>query len=264
MCEETSGMVAVTKKPIPAGHACGLQQSPRSVSLRQVAHGLEVVTDLTRPRHRHLDAYATVIVSGSFEESSYAGRVRTMAGDVLVHPQLDTHENHHVSSAVKLIRLPWIDRSGTGGLYRLDDLDELVRIAESDVCEASERLAHAIYHGLSMACGLRNDWPDRLAADLSNDASLSFRDWAHTHGLVPETVSRGFSKAYGVTPEVFRAELKTKAAWLRITRVHDDRLGAIAAEAGFADQAHMTRWIHRLTGLSPTAWRLLATKHPLS
>ncbi|MGH8156984.1 MAG: helix-turn-helix domain-containing protein [Rhodanobacter sp.] len=207
-------------------------------------------------RHRHLCAYATVVVSGSFEESSYAGRIRAVAGDVLVHPDLDAHENHRVSSTVKLIRLPWLDHSGMGGFYHLKGLDELVCIAEKDVHEARERLAAEICRGSSIPIGKRNDWPDQLSADLVCDTSLSLGDWAHAHRLTPETVSRGFSKAYGIAPEVFRAELKTKTAWFRITRACD-RLGSIATETGFADQAHMTRWIHRLTGLSPTAWRLL-------
>lgn len=258
--EAAPATIPTQGKPLPARHADGVQPWAQQGSLRQVEHGIEVLDNLRRVRHRHLDAYATVVVSGVFEESAYAGRVRATAGDVLVHPQLDAHENHHVSSSVKLIRLPWPDRSGNGGLYRLRDLDEFVRIAESDVPEASERLVHAVLQGLSIPCGLRNDWPDLLAADLADDASLSLGNWAREHGLAPETVSRGFSKAYGTTPEVFRAELKAKAAWFRITRA-PDRLGAIAAETGFADQAHMTRWIHRLTGLSPAIWRLLATGH---
>jgi len=232
------------------------RKSPlKNIELRQVSHGIDVLTNSTMPRHRHLGAYATVVVSGAFEESSYAGRLRATAGDVLIHPELDAHENQKASPTVKLIRLQWFDRKGAGGLYRLKDLDELVRIAEKDVLEASELLADAIDNGSSIPTRKCNDWPDKLADDLVCDASIQLGDWANTHGLTPETVSRGFSKAYGITPEVFRAELRTKAAWLRITRA-SDRLSAIATETGFADHAHMTRWIHRLTGLSPTAWRL--------
>ena len=35
----------------------------------------------------------------------------------------------------------------------------------------------------------------------------------------------------------------------------DRPLSAIAAEAGFADQAHLTRWFRRLTGVTPRAFR---------
>jgi len=72
--------------------------------------------------------------------------------------------------------------------------------------------------------------------------------------MAPETVSRGFSMAYGVTPEVFKAETRARKAWLRITQGQDD-LAGIAADTGFSDQAHMTRWICRTTGAPPGAWR---------
>lgn len=259
-CEAMFGADAQNHQPVRPD--CSVRLSTRAansgqVVLRQVTHGIEVLTEnLTMPRHRHLSAYATVVVSGSFEESSYAGRICASDGDVLVHPALDAHENHRISSTVKLIRLPWLGRSNFGGLYRLTDLDEFVRIAEKDVREASARLALAICREPLAPFGVRNDWPDQLAADLARDASQRLGDWALAHGLMPETISRGFSKAYGIAPEVFRAELRTKAAWFRITRA-GDHFGVIAAETGFADQAHMTRWIRRLTGLSPTAWRLL-------
>lgn len=216
--------------------------------------GLECLSDVTLPRHRHLRAYATVVVSGTFEESSYAGRVRATAGDVLVHPDLDAHANHSVSSTVRLIRLPWLDRNGIGSLRHVDDLDEFVRVAERDVHEAGALLVDVLNAGPQGCAGEQNDWPDRLAGDLARNPSTSLGTWADCHGLARETVSRGFTKAYGIAPEVFRAELRTKAAWFRVTH-ESERLGIIAAETGFADQAHMSRWVRRLTGLPPIAWR---------
>ncbi|HEX4269015.1 MAG TPA: AraC family transcriptional regulator [Steroidobacteraceae bacterium] len=223
--------------------------------LRSIVPGLECLSDnITRPRHRHLRAYATVVVSGTFEESSYAGRIRAAAGDVLIHPDLDTHANHEVSATVSLIRLPWLDRDGSGRLRHMNRLDEFVRVAERDVQEASALLVEILDGGPPGCPGEQNDWPDRLAGDLGRNPSMSLGTWADCHGLARETVSRGFSKAYGIAPEVFRAELRTKAAWFRITR-ESERLGLIATETGFADQAHMSRWVHRLTGLPPLAWR---------
>jgi AraC-like DNA-binding protein len=225
------------------------------VRFRTIVPGLDSLTDhLTVPRHRHLHAYATIIVSGTLEESSYAGRIRAIPGDVLIHPDLDAHANHGMSSRLKLIRLPWHDRDGTGSLQHLSNLDEVVRAAERDVHEAAALLTAALAGGLSRCPGEQNDWPDRLAGDLGRNPSTSLGAWADDHGLARETVSRGFTKAYGIAPEVFRAELRTKAAWFRITR-ESERLGNIAIETGFADQAHMSRWVHRLTGLPPLAWR---------
>jgi AraC-like DNA-binding protein len=222
---------------------------------RRVTPGIETLPcSFSLPRHRHLRAYATVVLAGSFEESGYVGRIRATAGDVLIHPAMDCHANRMVSAGVKLIRLDWPDTSGVGGLYHLDNLDELVRTAEMDVAEATLLLERTLLKDRLPSPGQRNDWPDLLLTDLARNASTEIGAWAEVNGLARETVSRGFATAYGIAPSVLRAELRARAAWLRITR-GSDRLCRIATDTGFADQAHMTRWIHRITGASPAAWR---------
>ena len=206
------------------------------------------------PRHRHLRAYATVLLAGSFEESGYSGRIHATAGDVLIHPAMDCHANRMVSAGVTLIRLDWPDASGIGGLYHLDEVDELARTAEKDVIEATRLLEHALGKRGSPSPGQRNDWPDLLLIDLTKNASTEIGEWAEVNGLARETVSRGFTTAYGIAPSVLRAELRARSAWLRITR-GSDCLCRIAADTGFADQAHMTRWIRRITGAPPAVWR---------
>ena len=222
---------------------------------RTITPGVETLySSFSLPRHRHLRAYASVVLAGTFEESGYIGRIRATAGDVLVHPVLDCHENRRVSAGVKLIRLHWPDIIPEAGLYRLDVIDELARTAERDVREATILLREALDRRRPSSPGERNDWPDQLARALTKNAAIQIGAWAEANCLARETVSRGFASAYGIAPSVFRAELRTRAAWLLVTR-GPDRLSAIAAETGFADQAHMTRWVHRVTGAPPAAWR---------
>jgi AraC-like DNA-binding protein len=222
---------------------------------RRVTPGIETLpSSFSLPRHRHLHAYATVVLAGTFEESGYVGRIRATPGDVLIHPAMDCHENQMISAGVKLIRMKWSDHNGEGGLYRLNEVDTLARTAEKDLSDAAFLLEHALKAKRPPPPGKKNDWPDLLAVALTGDASMEIGAWAEAKGLARETVSRGFAAAYGIAPTVFRAELRTRAAWLRITR-GSDCLCTIAAETGFADQAHMTRWIHRVTGAPPAAWR---------
>lgn len=222
---------------------------------RRIKPGIETLPcSFSLPRHRHLHAYATVVLAGSFEESGYVGRIRATAGDVLIHPSLDCHANQMISAGVKLLRLDWSDSTGVGGLYHLEEVDELARTAEKDVHEAKFLLDKVLLRGSRPSTGQKNDWPDLLLADLSKDATTEIGEWAETNGLARETVSRGFTTAYQIAPSVLRAELRARAAWLRITR-SSDGLSRIAAETGFSDQAHMTRWIHRVTGAPPAAWR---------
>ena len=222
---------------------------------RQIRPGIETLPcSFSLPRHRHLRAYATVVLQGTFEESGYVGRIRATAGDVLIHPTLDCHANRMISAGVKLIRLDWDDTDGVGGLYHLEDVDEMARTAEADVRQAAHLLRQTLENSRAPSPGQRNDWPDLLLRDLAGDLSIEIRLWAESNGLSRETVSRGFAAAYGIPPSVLRAELRTRTAWLRITRGADG-LSQIAADTGFADQAHMTRWIHRITGATPAAWR---------
>jgi AraC-like DNA-binding protein len=223
---------------------------------RRVTPGIETLPcSFSLPRHRHLRAYATVVLAGSFEESGYVGRILATAGDVLIHPALDCHANQMVSAGVKLIRLDWSDTSGIGGLYHLDEVDELALAAEKDVREAAFLLERCLHQQRMASPGRRNDWPDLLLGALNGDASIEIGRWAESNGLARETVSRGFAAAYGAAPSLIRAELRARTAWLRITR-GSDCLCKIAADTGFADQAHMTRWIHRITGATPAVWRV--------
>jgi len=222
---------------------------------RKIRPGIEMLPSrFSLPRHRHLRAYATVVLAGGFEESGYNGRIHATVGDVLIHPALDCHGNQIVSAGVKLIRLDWTDDSEIGGLYHLDDVDELAKAAERDVVEATHLLKQALLEKRMRSPGQRNDWPDLLLVDLTKNASTEIGVWAEVNGLARETVSRGFAAAYGIAPSVLRAELRARFAWLRITR-GAECLSRIAVEAGFADQAHMTRWIHRITGATPAVWR---------
>jgi len=222
---------------------------------RKITPGIETLAcKFSLPRHRHLRAYATVVLAGTFEESGYNGRIHATAGDVLIHAALDCHGNQMVSAGVKLIRLEWADESGVGGLYHLGDVDEIAKAAEKNVSEATHLLKRALFENRMRSNGQKNDWPDLLLADLTKNASIEIGVWAEVHGLARETVSRGFAAAYGIAPSVLRAELRARFAWLRITR-GAECLSRIAVEAGFADQAHMTRWIHRVTGAPPAVWR---------
>lgn len=222
---------------------------------RQITPGIEtLLCNVSLPRHRHLRAYATVVLAGSFEESGYNGRIHATAGDVLIHPALDCHGNQLVSAGVKLIRLDWPDASGIGGLYHLDDLDEVARTAEKDVIEAMHLLKAALRERCAPSPGQKNDWPDLLLVDLAKNPSMQIGVWAEINGLARETVSRGFAAAYEAAPSILRAELRARSAWLRITRGSECLCG-IATDTGFADQAHMTRWIQRITGVSPAVWR---------
>jgi AraC-like DNA-binding protein len=224
-------------------------------NFRTIKPGIELLpSSFSLPRHRHLRPYATVVLCGTFEESGYSGRIRATAGDVLIHPALDCHGNIMVSAGVKLIRLEWSDRSGSGGFYHLEEVDTLARTAEKSPQDAAIVLEHLLSQKSSPSPSQANDWPDLLASALAEDCSLEIGTWAEQNSLAAATVSRGFHATYGVAPATYRAELRARSAWLGVTR-RGGNLATIALDAGFSDQAHMTRWVHRITGATPALWR---------
>jgi AraC-like DNA-binding protein len=201
-----------------------------------------------RPRHRHLLPYAIVVLRGSFDQTSYAGRVRVVAGDLLVQPTLDCHANRLASADAEILRLPWHDVD-SGRCVALADVDAIARAAERDVHEAV-----ALAREGGDARRAANDLRDELATALAGGEVGSLGAWARARGVARETMSRGFSLAYGVSARRFRVELQARAAWLAIVRSRRT-LAAIAQEAGFADQAHMTRAVRAVTGSTPARWR---------
>lgn len=82
-------------------------------------------------------------------------------------------------------------------------------------------------------------------------ADLTLADLAAAAGCSRYAAYRAFSAAYGMPPSDYQRQLRirpTRAARLR-------RPPAVAAAgAGFADQAHLTRWFRRYYGVTP--WRV--------
>jgi AraC-like DNA-binding protein len=105
----------------------------------------------------------------------------------------------------------------------------------------------------------KDDWPDRLAQALDRDEVPSLRSWAAAVGLRPTSVSRGFALAYGVSPQRFRADRRACRA-VQTLALRRQPLALLAAELGYADQAHMSREIRRLTGAPPARWRAAQEK----
>ncbi len=217
-----------------------------------VASGCERwMAGVTVPRHRHATAYAAIVLAGGYEESGNRGRFRVGPGDVLFHGAFDCHLDRFGAVGARIFNLVMpnvIEPRLT--VAHLPDADRIVRTAERDPCVAAETL-------LAEAASIHNaslDWQDVLAAELAEAKTVLLGAWASRYGLAAETVSRGFEKLFGVPPRVYRAELRARRALARVAGGVES-LAEIAADTGFADQAHMTRAIVALTGAPPTTWR---------
>jgi len=203
-------------------------------------------------RHHHLRGYAALIVSGSCDEAGDRGRFRAGIGDVLVHLSFEAHQDRIGPAGAKIINFG-LDEALPYAFGSVADVDAIVRLQERDPMAAAE-----LFRKQVTPRPRRNyDWPDLLAHQLSCKEPARLDQWAERHGLNPSSLSRGFRLAYGVTPKRYRFEQMVSRA-ARSTRETGERLSMIAAASGFADQAHMTRAMAQLFGITPRRLRALS------
>jgi AraC-like DNA-binding protein len=202
-------------------------------------------------RHRHALPYAAIVLRGGYEEAGERGRYRLREGDVLLHDAFDAHCDRFEAGTCEILNLHLpFDYLPPSPFARVRDLDGVVRRARRDAREAA---AHLLGH-LEPVDARARDWPDELAAALWMQPRLSLGAWARAHRLSRESVSRTFGRIWAVTPARFRADVRARKAWRAIVSTAAP-LAALAADVGFADQAHLTREVIQLTGRSPGAWR---------
>ena len=92
---------------------------------------------------------------------------------------------------------------------------------------------------------------DRLADELLTPPSLS--SLAADFGLSRYQLLRAFRTTMGIPPYAWLAQYRvTRARGLLDT---GGRPAEVAAQVGFADQAHLTRWFRRVLGVTPAAYR---------
>jgi AraC-like DNA-binding protein len=77
---------------------------------------------------------------------------------------------------------------------------------------------------------------------------------ARSAALSPRGFQQKFRAAVGLTPKEF-ARLTRLQATLRALDAGESSIAAVASDAGFADQAHVTRELRRATGLTPAKLR---------
>lgn len=204
-------------------------------------------------RHHHREPYATLVLAGGYEEAGDAGRIAAREGEILLHGPFSAHRDRISARRTVVLDLPLpFDGRDWPASAHIADPDRIVRLAERDPVEAIA----ALLDGLAPAFAAEEgDLPDRLSAALRTAEAPRIGEWAATHGQSREHISRSFEKLYGVSPAAYRADCRVKRAW-RMIVASDESLAGIAVEAGYADQAHLTRAVTKLTGVSPRRWRV--------
>jgi AraC-like DNA-binding protein len=203
------------------------------------------------PWHRHHAPYIAVIVKGRIDEVGEYGRRTMLVGDFTVHEAFEAHADDVGECGAEIINLPLPPDADICGVSGAADIDAILDIVATEGVGAA---AQWVLGRGANGRGAKNDWPDDLARDLARDFHLSIVRWAEERGLAPETVSRGFRRAYRISPKSFRAALRARKAAAALRRTSMP-LAQLAFEFGYSDQPHLCRAVAELTGVSPAAWR---------
>lgn len=205
-------------------------------------------------RHVHTEPYAALVLCGGYEEAGDNGRFRVEAGNVVFHDRFEAHLDRFSQEGATVLNLGLTDYCvWPPGIASVADPELVARVAERSPRAAVELLLSQGTRWTPQPC----DWPDELAERLRQDSCLRLSEWAEEKGLAPWTLSRGFAQVFGISPEGFRARVRARRAleWIEQRQMP---LATIAAELGFADQAHMSRSVRLLTGQGPQARRRAA------
>ena len=147
-----------------------------------------------------------------------------------------------------------LHRALTEGVSELERYERLAVTARLLAGHASGREPAGRGAGLRVAATIRELIQDG-AADLSG-GDLTADDLATAAGCSRYAAYRAFRQAYGLSPSDYQRQLRVRAARRLLSA--GVAPASAAAEAGFADQAHLTRWFRRYYGVTPGAYRAAA------
>ena len=226
-------------------------------------------------RHAHESYSFGVTESGAQAFSCRNERHVSAAGMVMAFNPDDPHDGHSGTAGGFTYRMVHVWPSAFDGslpLFRTPVLDDPVAAAAvrglfsavagpSSPLERDERLDAAVrllrrhasgrLPGVLVPAGvaprIRSFLHEHAVADVTAD------DVAAVAGCSRFAAYRAFVAAYGVSPSDYQRQLRVRTARRLLTAGVPPAIAA--AEAGFADQPHLTRWFRRYYGITPAAYQ---------
>lgn len=218
------------------------------------------------PEHAHDQASLTLVVAGGFNEMLKGRRYRYTSMTVVYKPPGVAHATLVEGGPVLTLNLT-----------PPDDLVRRLDLAHPVITRAGPPAAALLDVALALDCAAPDAAAQRLATCLEllgriPPASDRGADW-EAHALLRAGIPIGeISRRLGIDPATLRRRIHRRSGAAptvlrrrnRVARAADLLTGtplaiaAVAAESGFADQAHLTRCMRREIGLTPRRLRSLA------
>lgn len=128
------------------------------------------------------------------------------------------------------------------------------RLAECDAAAAAGAAWEELLAPMVSACPpLDTVVRTAVLAIVVGRGEAPLADLAAAVGLSPRQLQRRFSAAVGLSPKQFARVRRLRSALLHVVEGTPVSWAAVAADLGFADQAHLIREFGALAGLTPVA-----------
>ncbi|MEO8880122.1 MAG: AraC family transcriptional regulator [Gemmatimonadaceae bacterium] len=234
----------------------------------------------TVPSHAHARPYFCYVSAGDFREHGVGGSYAASRGMLLFHPATDTHADEFGAAGGRCFNIEIgasVDIARDAGVVRgravryAAELHREMRAWDAASAVVVEGLTAALVaraefaHGLDVDRGRERAAPsvrrapaelaraaERLREDPCNPPSLELL--ANESGISVIAFARAFRRQYGAGVGAFVRAERVKLARSELVKSRKT-VSAIAAELGFADQAHLTRVFREATGWTPAAFR---------
>lgn len=219
--------------------------------------------------HVHEETTVVLPLDGLFVENTFKASIRGEPGVAIVERPDSPHENIYgpaggtnlrLRIAAELEKFVSFEAGGQSGHVRAYEIarEMAERMSDPDPllmeCAGLEILGF-VNNGPAwiprinpkylrdVVADLRTNTPDRGIAEIARDVNVP-----------PIRLVRSFRKAYGISLARFIRTLQMQRA-LGLLRDPALSISAVAAEAGFSDQSHMTRAFTQTYGLPPAVLR---------
>lgn len=224
------------------------------------------------PWHAHDETYVTFVLRGAYRERLRGATRDCASRTAVVHPAGERHADEFTRSGLCLNVQPesaWLRSiAGRGAVVDAPAMVSAPLIAARLHRELDRRdaLSPMVIEGLMLELfaetGRRAGDGRRIPAWLRSVREtiasrfaerLTIASLAAGVNVHPTHLARAFRQHYGCTIGELQRELRVDYARRRIAA--GDALSNVAADAGFADQSHLTRTFRAVTGLTPGAVR---------
>jgi AraC family transcriptional regulator len=229
------------------------------------------------PRHYHAQPYLFVMLAGAFREQTTREDYHCTRGWLVFNAAGEPHCDDVLAPGTEGLNVelppdwlpasyrgqagcePFLSRFAGPAITAVGALQLALRVRDGlstlGVQEAVTRLLDSLCRPVPSR-GRSPRWLYRVEQILRDryQNGLCLRTVAAEAGVHPAHLCREFRRTYGCTMTQYAARLRGDEALTRLIG-STDTLAHIAAEMGFADQAHLTRTIRNLYGSTPARLR---------